>query len=148
MSKFRAKSRFVVKQDKQFLLNAPEVSFFIAVSVTINQLRDLGHAFENRKIAKRAFMRKFNRVLAELTETVATTERFDIVLPVMDYGQFSSCFWRWFNWWDDYFKKLTPMQVEEIERLGRERDSTLRDYRPRDHWLSCRHTPAFILVLT
>jgi hypothetical protein len=148
MPKSTAKSRKVVGRDKFFLLNAPEASFFIAVSVMINQLRGLGSAFQTGKIAKGAFMLKFNTVLAGLTETVATTERFDIVMPVMDYGQFSSCFWRWFNWWDDYFKELTPMQVEQIERLGRERDSTLRDYRPRDHWLSCRHTPAFILVLT
>jgi hypothetical protein len=39
------------------------------------------------------------------------------------------------------------MQVGEIEGLGRDREETLEDYRPRDHWVSYRHTPAFILVI-
>jgi len=41
---------------------------------------------------------------------------------------------------------LTPMQVDEIERLGREQEPALEDYRPKDHWVHYRHTPAFLIV--
>ncbi len=148
MPKSTAKSKFVVELDKKFLLNAPEVSFFIAALVMINQLRGLDRALKVGEIGKGTFMEKADAILAKLTETVAATERFDIVLPVMGYGQFSPFFWRWFNWWEDYFKGLTPMQVDEIEKLGRERESALEDYRPRDHWVRYRHTPVFTLVIT
>ncbi|HWW02821.1 MAG TPA: hypothetical protein VNZ64_24190 [Candidatus Acidoferrum sp.] len=148
MQKSTAKSRFVVEQDKKFLLNAPEVSLFSAALVIINQVRGLEQAFKLGTIAKGAFTKKANALLEHLTETVAATERFDIVLPVMDYGRLSPFFWRWFNWWDDYFKELTPKQVEEIERLRREHSSTLEDYRPKGHWLVYRQTPAPIPVIT
>jgi hypothetical protein len=147
MPKSKANSKVVVGQEK-LLFNAPEVSYFIACLVMVNQLRGLARACESGEIPKGAFMGKANEVLSRLTETVAATEQFDIVLPVMDCGQFSPFFWRWFNWWDDYFEGLTPMQVGEIERLGREQDSALEDYRPRGNWLSHRHTPAFIPLMT
>jgi len=38
-------------------------------------------------------MEKSNVVLAQLTDTVVATERFDVVLPVMGYGQFCPFFW-------------------------------------------------------
>ena len=137
-----------VERDQVFYLGAPEISVFVACCVMVNELRGLQRSLQTGDITQTAFQDKTKPILDRLNEAADATQRFDVLFPVMASEQFSPFFWRWFNWWDDYFKKLTPMQVEEIERLGRERDSTLRDYRPRDHWLSCRHTPAFILVLT
>jgi hypothetical protein len=114
----------------------------------VNQLRGLERAFKGGEFNLSAFLDKSNAVLSQLTETVSATERFDIVLPVMDYGQFSPFFWRWFNWWDDYFKGLSPGQIAHIERLARERVRNVDDYRPADHWVTHRHTPAFTLVPT
>jgi len=51
----------------------------------VKQLRGLARAFQNGEIAKGAFMEKSNVVLAQLTDTVVATERFDVVLPVMGY---------------------------------------------------------------
>jgi hypothetical protein len=89
MPKSNANSKVVVRQEKKLLFNAPEVSYFIACLVMVNQLRGLARGFECGEIAKGSFMENANAVLSHLTETVAATERFDILLPVMGYGQFS-----------------------------------------------------------
>jgi hypothetical protein len=86
-------------------------------------------------------------ILGQLNAAADATERFDIVLPVMDYGRFSPFFWRWFNWWDDYFKELTSRQSCQIERLAREAKQSAEHYRPREDWVRYRHTPAFNLVI-
>lgn len=148
MPKTTTKSTAQVRQEKEVLLTEPEVSLFISCLVMVNQLRGLERAFKGGEFGLNAFLDKSNAVLSQLTETVAATERFDIVLPVMDYGQFSPFFWRWFNWWDDYFKGLSPAQISQIERSARERARNVDDYRPGEHWLSYRHTPAFTLVPT
>ena len=147
MPKTTTKSTAKVTQEKEVLLSEPEVSL-ISCLVMVNQLRGLERAFKGGEFNLSAFLDKSNAVLSQLTETVSATERFDIVLPVMDYGQFSPFFWRWFNWWDDYFKALTPAQIAQIERSARERASNVSDFRPQEHWLAYRHTPAFTLVPT
>ena len=141
-------SNFGTEQKKEFLRNAPEVSLFIACLGLVNELRGLEAAFKHREFTIHVFRDKSNAVLAHLNETVAATERFDIVMPVMDHGQFSPFFWRWFNWWDDYFKSLTITQIGDIARQARERVPTVNGYRPEDHWVTYRHTPAFTLVPT
>jgi hypothetical protein len=148
MPKTTTKSIGKVQQDRELLQNEPEVSLFISCLVMVNQLRGLERAFKGGEFNLSAFLDKSNAVLSQLTETVSATERFDIVFPVMDYGQFSPFFWRWFNWWDDYFKGLNPAQISHIERLARERAQKCDDYRPEEHWLAYRHTPAFTLVPT
>ena len=137
-----------IERDREVLATAPEVSVFIQCLVMVNQLRALERGYKHAEIERGSFLDKSNAVLGQFNEVVAATERFDIVLPVMDYGQFSPFFWRWFNWWDDYFKGLTAVQIVEIERIARERPSTVNPYRPEDHWIRYRHTPAFTLVPT
>ncbi len=146
MPKTTVKSGLGIERDQEILVRAPEVSVFIHCLVIVNQLRALERAFKNAEIDRAAFLDKSNSLLGHFNEAVSATERFDIVLPVMDYGQFSPFFWRWFNWWDDYFKGLTTVQIVEIERLARERPSVVGSYRPEAHWSHHRHTPAFTLV--
>jgi len=146
MPKTTIKSKDLVEHDRNALVTAPEVSVFIHCLVMVNQLRALERAFKNCEITRAAFLDKSNAVLGQFNEVVAATERFDIVLPVIDYGQFSPFFWRWFNWWDDFFKGLTAVQIVEIERIARERLPCISDYRPESHWIGHRHTPAFTLV--
>ena len=148
MPKTTTKSNFGIERDRNVLGAAPEVSVFIQCLVMVNQLRSLERGFKNGEIDRGAFLDKSNAVLGQFNEVVAATERFDIVLPVLDYGQFSPFFWRWFNWWDDYFKGLTPVQIVEIERLAREHPSVVNPHRPEDHWVCYRHAPAFTLVPT
>jgi hypothetical protein len=113
----------------------------------VDELRGLACAFSALEISKSTFMGRCKAVLGQLNQAADATERFDIVLPVMDYGRFSPFFWRWFNWWDDYFKELTPRQIGQIERMAREERPTVKSYRPREHWVQYRHTPAFTLVI-
>ena len=148
MQKTTAKSDFGIGQDKEVLVNGPEVSVFIHCLVMANQLRSLERAFKNAEIDRSAFLDKSNAILCLFNEAVAATERFDIVMPVFDFGQFSPFFWRWFNWWNDYFKSLTPMQIGDIKRLARKQVASVDNHRPGDHWVHYRHTPAFTLVLT
>ena len=146
MHKTATKSKVGIEQDKEFLLNAPEVSLFIACLGLVNELRGLEAAFKRGESTRRDFQDRAKAVLAHLNETVDATERFDIVMPVMGYGQFSPFFWRWFNWWDDYFKGLTLAQICQIARQARERVPAVNDYRPESHWVSYRHAPAITLV--
>jgi len=148
MPKTTTKAPTQIQQEKEVLQSEPEVSLFISCLVMVNQLRGLERAFKGGEFNLSAFLDKSNAVLSQLTETVSATERFDIVLPVMDYGQFSPFFWRWFNWWDDYFKGLTPAEIGHIERLARERARLVNEFRPQEDWLAYRHTPAFTLVPT
>src|SRR6266436_7688113 len=146
MPKTAAKSKFGIEQEKEFLLNAPEVCLFVACLGLVKELRGLEAAFKRSESTRPDFQDKANAVLAHLNETVDATERFDIVMPVMGYGQFSPFFWRWFNWWDDSFKSLTLTQIRDIGRQAREGFPTVNDYRPENHWVSDRNTPAFTLV--
>jgi len=146
MPKTTTKSDLGTEQKKEFLRNAPEVSLFIVCLGLVNELRGLEVAFKRGELTSRVFSDKANAVVAHLNEAVDATERFDIVMPVMGHGQFSQFFWRWFNWWDDYFKGLTLTQLGDIARQARERVPTVNDYRPENHWVTYRHTPAFTLV--
>jgi hypothetical protein len=122
------------------------VSLFIACRGLVNELRGLDVAFRSGELPSRAFSEQVHAVLAHLNETVEATERFDIVCPVMEHGQFSPSFWRWFNWWDDYLKGLSVTQLGDLTRQARERVPTVNDYRPESHWVTYRPTPAFALL--
>ena len=142
MSKPNAESQL---DAERFLLEPPEVSLFIACLVMVNQLRSLGRSFHDGELTAKAFSEKARAIVEQLSKTVAVTERFDIVLPVLGPGQFSPSFWRWFNWWQDYFLGLTQTQIGQIERLGREQSFAVNRYRPKNHWLNCPSIPPFFL---
>jgi len=133
------------EKDATFFLSAPEISVFVACCVMVNELRGLERAVHAGDIIDGAYAQKSRAVLDRLSEAVEATHRFDIVQPVMQSGRFSPFFWRWFNWWDDYLKALTPSQVAETERRTRERGSLIEDLRPKGHWLTYRKTPAIAL---
>lgn len=148
MPKTTSKPKLQVRRDNDFLRDAPEVSIFLATLGMMNQLRELEQAFSKGELRDRTFFNKFNSVLAQLTSIVEATERFDIVTPVMDYGHYSPFFWRWFNWWDDYFQGLNSKAIEQLDRSARCRKPTVEGYRPEGDWVRYRHTPAFKLVFS
>ena len=141
-------SNFGTEQKREFLRNAPEVSVFITCLGLVNELRGSEAAFKRGESTQRDFQDKASTVLAHLNVTVDATERFDIVMPVMGYGQFSPFFWRWFNWWDDYLKGLSLTQLDDLARQAQERVQTVDGYRPENHWVTYRNTPAFTLLPT
>ncbi len=147
MPKTAVKTKVRVEQENDFLREAPEISIFLACLGIIDELRNLERAFRSSAMTDKAFFEAFNEILAQLTQAVEATERFDVLWPVMDYGKFSPFFWRWFNWWDDYLQGLAPRQLAQLERLARGRKPSVKRHRPREDWLQYRHTPAFTLVL-
>jgi hypothetical protein len=110
-------------------------------------MRGLEGAFESGEISESILLEKCKAVLVSLKTTAVATERFDIVVPVTSHGQFSPFFWRWFNWWEDYFGGLTVAQIGELERLARERSTAVNEYRPGGHWVTYRHDPGFALTI-
>ncbi len=147
MPKTTLKTKVQLRKDNKFLVEGPEVSVFLACLGSMNQLRSLEFAFRRGGLQDSAFFEHFNTVLAHLASIAEATERFDIVMPVMDYGCFSPFFWRWFNWWDDYLKSLSTDEIGQIERLARMRKPAAERYRPEGDWVHYRHTAAFRLVL-
>ena len=134
-----------VEKDEAFFLSAPEISVFVACCVMVNELRGLERAVRSGDISTNVCADKSKAVLDRLSEAVQATQRFDIVSPVMERGQFSPFFWRWFNWWDDFLKALTPSQIAETERRAHEPVSLIEDLRPKGHWVKYRNTPAIAL---
>src|SRR5216684_5406454 len=135
MPKATSQIKVRILKGKSSLRSAPEVSVFMVCRAMVEELRTLACAFNAHQITKRLFMAKCKTVLSHLHEAAEVTERFDIVLPVMEYGRFSPFFWRWFNWWEDYLKELTPKQLGQIERLAREVKPAIKKHRPSEDWV-------------
>ena len=66
MPKTAATSKSGTEQEKEFLLNAPEVSLFIACLGLVNELRGLEAAFKRGESTRRDFQDRANAVLAHL----------------------------------------------------------------------------------
>jgi hypothetical protein len=147
MPKTKTKSSFTVERKKDFRLEAPEVSIFLACLAAVNELRCLASSYDCGGLTRTEFSQESSIVVGELNELASATERFDIVCPVMEFGSFSPFFWRWFNWWNDYLKDLKPRQVSYLEKLARDAAPALNTHRPKDHWVRYRHAPAFALVI-
>ncbi|HWX20307.1 MAG TPA: hypothetical protein VN578_10445 [Candidatus Binatia bacterium] len=147
MPKAIVKTEFRVEDQREFLLEAPELAIFMACLGLVNEMRWLEHAFKQRELSPGVFRNRLNAALSQLTRTAEATQRFDIVMPVMEYGQFSSFFWKWFNWWDDYLSSLSPRQLGQLVRLARERKRSVLKHYPKDHWVAYRKTPAFTIVV-
>lgn len=107
----------------------------------LNELSGLQRARQCGEIRGGPFQEKSKALLERLGEAVEATQRFDVVLPLMPANQFSPFFWRWFNWWDDFLKALTPSQVAETERRARERTTLIENLRPAGHWIEYRSAP-------
>jgi len=117
----------------------------MACLVLVEELRRLEGAFHGGDISRDTLSQKSDLVLKALADTVAATERFDIVLPVLGPGQFSPSFWRWFNWWEDHFGRLTIQEMAGIESPRGQQRFAIRGRQPTAHWLNWRDTPAFSL---
>ena len=147
MPKVSSIIKAVFEKEREFLLQTPEVVLFSACLAITQKVLTLERAFAAGKINRAAFIRRINILLSQLTRTAEATQRFDIVMPVMDFGRFSPTFWRWFNWWDDYRRSLTPTEIIQLERLVQARAPTISDYRPEGDWQTCRQTPPFRLEI-
>lgn len=131
--------------DAEFLAAAPEVSIFMACFGLVNELKVLHKWRERGDLTERDFDNRFNCALSTFSLVADATWRFDLLLPVMGYAKFSTCFWRWFNWWDDYIKAQPPMQLAHIEWLAKVCSHDVDQFRPAGDWLEHRSDPAFTI---
>jgi hypothetical protein len=148
MPKTKNKSSIAVGRKRDLRTESSEVSIFLSCLSAVNQLRYLANTYDCGELSRTQFSQESSAIVSNLNGLVSATERFDIVCPVMEFGTFSPFFWRWFNWWNDYLKELSPRQVSYLEKLAREAAPSLKSRRPQDDWLRYRHTPAFALVIT
>jgi len=147
--KTTAKPKPAKVKDQEFADNACEVSVFMACFGLVNELKTTYAVLHQGKMSQEVFSHRFNSVLHQLCFTAESTTRFDIMLPVLRYGQFSSFFWRWFNWWDDYLKSLSPVRIMAL-RLAASGGvaDILAKYRPPGDWIAYNSTPPFTAVNT
>ena len=143
MPNLNAKPESQEERHREFLLDPPEVAVFMACCIIVNELRGLERALKTSEINEPVFIDKSQILIQKLAKAAAGTERFDLIMPVLDDGHFSPFFWRWFNWWEDYFRGLSPSEIGEIERLGRELRLEVNDFRPKHNWTTYRRTPGF-----
>jgi hypothetical protein len=147
--KTTTKPKKVRTEDKEFAVNAAEVSVFMACFGLVNELKTIHAALHKEELSNEEFGQKFNALLSQLCYVADSTTRFDIVLPVERYGQFSSFFWRWFNWWDDYLKALPPQVIIALRMATKEANlGFLARYRPSGSWIDYRKDPPFTVVNT
>ena len=147
MPKIAVKTKTRSEQDNEFLTAAPEVSIFLACLGMIDELRLLERSFKASAMSDQTFFEQFNEILSQLTRAAEATERFDVLWPVMDYGKFSPFFWRWFNWWDDYFQRTGTLSPGQTAKLNKEVDLGTTSHRPQGDWIGYRETPALRIFL-
>lgn len=145
--KTKIKSKAKPELEKEFLLEAPEVSIFLACVAAVNQLRALAAKYESGELSRVAFSRRSTVIVADLSELACATERFDILCPVFEFGSFSPFFWRWYNWWHDFLKDYSPRQVNQLVQEA-EGGKWACGTHPKSDWLRYRQTPAFALIVT
>src|SRR5690242_11353684 len=134
MTQFTAKIKSMVAENRSFRFSAPEILIFAACLGRVQALLSLVESFETGEMEKGYFVVRVNAVLRQLCRTAEATQRFDIVAPVLEFGHFSTAFWRWFNWWNQYRKALKPEQIDEIERLVQHELPEIDKYRPKGDW--------------
>jgi hypothetical protein len=141
------KSETVNKQERRQvdLEIAPEVCVYMACYGLITEMIEVRADLAQHRITKRFHAWRFVNLVSQFCEIASLTWRFDLVLPVSDRGIPSPFFWRWYNWWEDYLKSLTPAQVQHMERLALDRAPELSRHRPPGAWVDHRADPAFIV---
>jgi len=147
MTDFISVLEAAIAKDRELRLHAPEIFIFSASLQRVREILSLVCALEAGKIDRPTFDAKIEPVMRGLCRVAEVTQRFEIVVPVTGYGQFSASFWRWFNWWNDYLKTLKPERIREMDRLAAQGLHRLNDYRPTGDWTASRHTPAFFIEI-
>ena len=137
----------VVETEREFLLHAPEVLLFSACLGIIQKVLTLERTFHSPENQPSRIYSSNQRPVFPTHAHGGSHGAIDIVMPVTDFGRFSPAFWRWFNWWDDYRRSLTPTEIDRLERLAQTRAPTINDYRPEGDWQTYRQAPPFRLEI-
>ncbi len=130
--------RPLTSQDIEFLSTAPELAVYLTISGVMDIARDTVRDSGGSLTAEGA-QKAMQTVFAALDIAVAFTIRFDIVLPCVSETTYSTSFWRWFNWWRDYYATLSDENRTFLARAIPERKYHLVEkYRPHGDWSDYR----------
>lgn len=77
---------------------------------------------------------KSETLLIELEAMMESTWRFDLVMPIWRSLP-TSTFQRWFIWWSDFWRDLTPDQIATIREAFMTRQPVPECLWPAGHWL-------------
>ena len=148
MSKTISKSKGSKKRasDLEFRNSAPEIMVFLALYGLIYALKEAYTESVRTKETVYDFSMKISPLYLRFRLAVEATSRFDLVLPIQGASTISTSLWRWYNWWDDYVKTLTPHQLEVISGYGKVNDPEVEKFRPDGDWIGYRADSSFTLV--
>jgi hypothetical protein len=141
-------------QNDEELLIAPEICVWMTIYGGLRNICEVHAQYSCGKLSRSDYIKKSNELLINFVEAADFTHRFNVLLPATIEPRyrsrhrsldgtfvrvsFSSSFWRWFNWWDDYTKSLPIYVRKHIYHLAAERVSAIEKYRPEGDWLSYR----------
>lgn len=164
MPEGETKDKEQAERDREILLNAPELSIWMVAFGCLSYLIEIRIAYANDHIDSKTFYPRFNEGFAEFIDTADATSRFGVVMPVVAEAnfrrrmkkepnfiidaKFSSFFWKWYNWWDDYLGTLTKEQRERLRQLGMDRLPEIEHYRPPGDWINYRSDPPPVLTFS
>jgi len=126
--------------DTEFLFRAPEIYVFSACSHVVDLVVAAREAAGAGAEDAAACDERLRVLFSQLWGLAVATQRFDIILPLMSDGTLSPFFWRWFNWWQDYRKALTPEELDQVRGLLENSDPGALEFRPSGDWLTHRAT--------
>lgn len=142
-------------------ITTPEIRVWMTIFGCLDNLRDLTARRKAGKITNESFYKESNETLVGLAEVADITHRFGVLLPSTlepNYRrriqqlkdnfirvEFSPSFWRWYNWWDDYIRTLSPDQIKHIRRITTEECLGAEDYRPTGEWYGYRSDASLVV---
>jgi hypothetical protein len=117
--------------------------------------------YRSQQVGEEGFYAQSNAILVNLAEIAEETHRFGVVMPLaiengykkqlkkleqeMLRPAFSSTFWKWYNWWGDYIKALSPDEVTHVYQLATMHLPQLARFRPDGDWLNHRADRSILL---
>jgi hypothetical protein len=138
MSQATSASNVMQEFDTEFLLHAPELYIFSACRHIVELLLAEQAAVDSDEMNPSRFEERVRPLLTQLWNLAQATQRFDILVPLTPEAAFSSFFWRWFNWWNDYRQGLSAEDLDRVHRLQDVCDPGALEYRPPGDWLRYR----------
>lgn len=145
----------------QILNGAPELCIWMIVFGFLTTMAEIREDYATCKIDHSTFYPAFNSALAELIKTALATDRFGIILPVTHernflkriekdpfyiiQADFSTFFWRWYNWWSDHIFEMDDVARQRLFQLGQRQAVALVSYKPPGDWMDYRRTVPKVL---
>lgn len=161
MPKQDAKDPIQEELERQILEGAPEICIWMIVFGCLTTMAEIREDYASSNIDHSVFYPAFNQAYAELIKAANATDRFGLILPVTTEpnfrkrierdpfhvisAEFSSFFWKWYNWWADHLFGVDEVARQRLFQLGQSRSAELVEYKPPGDWMHYRQTAPKVL---